>query len=367
MKIAPGNPPEVISKALATIVDTADDDDLKYGPNGGFTCIASTPEEDRDGDNLYQEEWKSLPDHITVDSDHGMSVATTVGSGHPYFNSEGNVQTDVSFSSIPRAQEVRTLVKEGHIRNVSVAFMTDKSKKAGEPRRELLNLGIVAVPSNRGAVILDSKALDARAEEIAAEKRSEAEIEPCAESYQSDTEAHTEEIETIETKAPAGTGDGAALTQAIHDASVHLGAMCYPLVPDEDPSGASDGANKSGHFTTLAEDHQITFTTAKGQWIAFDSHEAARAFFADMIKSLDENPELVGVVQCPEEKSPNIDLEALKPEGLTMEQFESALKQILTPESPEEPAPVEETAAASPAEDWARKTQLLKMRVRTRL
>jgi hypothetical protein len=314
MDITPGNPPEVISKALATIVDTADDDDLKYGPHGGFTCISSTPEEDRDGDNLYQEEWKALPDHITVDSDHGMSVATTVGSGHPYFNSEGNVQTDVSFSSIPRAQEVRTLIKEGHIRNVSVAFMTDKSKKAGEPRRELLNLGIVAVPSNRGAVILDSKALDLRAEEIAAEKRSEAETEPCAETYQSDTEAHTEEAET---KAPSGTGDGAALTQAIHDASVHLGAMCYPLQPDEDPSGASDGANKS--------------------------------------------------LDPPEEKSPELDLEALKPEGLTMEQFKSALTQILTPESPEEPAPVEETAAASPADDWARKAHLLKMRVRTRL
>src|SRR6516225_1665282 len=136
---------EVIGKALATIEDV--DDDLKYGPHGGFTCIASTPSEDRDGDNLYQEEWKALPEHITVDSDHGMSVATTVGSGRPYFNSDGNIQTDVSLSSIPRAQEVRTLIKERHIRSVSVAFMTDKTKKSGEPRRELLNLGIVAVPS----------------------------------------------------------------------------------------------------------------------------------------------------------------------------------------------------------------------------
>ena len=54
--------------------------------------------------------------------------------------------------------------------------MTDKTKKSGEPRRELLNLGIVAVPSNREAIILDSKALDVRAEEIVAERAAEAEM-----------------------------------------------------------------------------------------------------------------------------------------------------------------------------------------------
>jgi hypothetical protein len=47
----------------------------------------------------------------------------------------------------------------------------------------------------------------------------------------------------------AGTSasDVVAMTQAIHDASVHIGAMCAVPVdvdPDEDDSGADDAANK---------------------------------------------------------------------------------------------------------------------------
>jgi hypothetical protein len=49
---------------------------------GSFEVVLSAPTKDRDGDTLLPEEWKQpLPDHITFDSDHGMSVATTVGSG----------------------------------------------------------------------------------------------------------------------------------------------------------------------------------------------------------------------------------------------------------------------------------------------
>jgi hypothetical protein len=249
---------EMYGKALATIADE-DDDDLKYGPNGGFTAVLSTPSTDRDGDSLLRDEWVTLPEHCTLDMDHGMSVATTVGSFAPYWGDDGSLMMRAAFSSIERAQEARTLVKERHVRDVSVAFMTDKSKKSGEARRELLNAGIVAIGSNRDAKILDSKALDLRAEEIAKERlegvedKGDAEVKEPSIKIRIVPELDYENLAkqiaeafSVDSKAPNGIGDSPALTQAIHDAAVHLGAACYPLQPvDEDPTGASDGANRS--------------------------------------------------------------------------------------------------------------------------
>lgn len=135
---------------------------------GSFRVILSAPTEDRDGETLSADGWKQpLPDHITFDIDHGMSVATTVGSGTPYLNDAGQVAeapvgaliVDGTYSSLPLAQDTRTLVKEGHIKTTSVAYMTVPSKAKGALRtvRELLNGAFVAVPSNREAVVLESK------------------------------------------------------------------------------------------------------------------------------------------------------------------------------------------------------------------
>jgi hypothetical protein len=155
---------KVIHKAVADI-ENADLESDAF-PNGGFTAVLTTPSVDRDGDELQAEDWNELPDRIPIDIDHGMTVATTVGSGHPYWDETGKrVMIDVAFSSIPRAQETRTLVKEGHIRGISVAFLTDRTKKDGTPRRELLNAGIVAIPSNRDAVILDAKSVTPEVEQ----------------------------------------------------------------------------------------------------------------------------------------------------------------------------------------------------------
>jgi hypothetical protein len=161
----------------ATITNT--DDEFP----GAFRVVLSAPTKDRDGDTLLSDEWKTpLPDHITFDSDHGMSVATTVGSGTPYINDAGQVPeapegaliVDGTYSSLPRAQEVRTLVNEEHIRTTSVAFMTEKYAKSGvgKPdavRRELLNGAFVAIPSNREALVLSSKALKSGARNSASD------------------------------------------------------------------------------------------------------------------------------------------------------------------------------------------------------
>lgn len=141
----------------ATITNTGD------GFPGSFEVILSAPTKDRDGDTLLPDEWKTpLPDHITFDADHGMSVATTVGSGVPTIDeATGNLVVSGTYSSLPRAQEVRTLVNEGHIRTTSVAFMSGKEVKDGKssPVRELLNGAFVAIPSNREALVLSSKSV----------------------------------------------------------------------------------------------------------------------------------------------------------------------------------------------------------------
>ena len=134
---------------------------------GSFEVILSAQTKDRDGDTLLKDGWKlPLPEHITFDSDHGMTVEKTVGSGMPRIDEEtGNLIVSGTYSSLPRAQEVRTLVNEGHIRTTSVAFMSEKTQKDGATVsvRELLNGAFVAIPSNREALVLSSKGLKAGA------------------------------------------------------------------------------------------------------------------------------------------------------------------------------------------------------------
>lgn len=144
--------------ALAAISPGEDDD---TSPNGSFHIILSTATKDRDGEELHPGEWElPLPDHITMDMDHGMSVATTVGSGVPTIEG-GQLHVRGTYASVPRAQEVRALVNEGHITKTSVAFLrkSNPDAKGGSPtvRRELLNGAFVAIPSNTEALVLSSK------------------------------------------------------------------------------------------------------------------------------------------------------------------------------------------------------------------
>jgi len=133
---------------------------------GSFSAILSAPTRDRDGDVLLPEEWKTpLPEHITVDMDHQMSVAGTIGSARPWIDEKGNLRIEGTFASTPEAQKVRTLVREGHVNRTSVAFMSEKTQKDGvtQVKRELLNAAIVAIPSNREAAILAYKSVEAKA------------------------------------------------------------------------------------------------------------------------------------------------------------------------------------------------------------
>ena len=151
---------DVVTKATATVTPVED----SKSKHGEFDVILSTNALDRDGDELHADEWKQpLPDKITFDSDHGMSVATCVGSGRPFINDAGQLQVRGTYASTPHGQSVRTLVNEGHITSVSVAFMEHKNAKGrngGPVTRELLNGAFVAVPANPEAVVLSSKSAD---------------------------------------------------------------------------------------------------------------------------------------------------------------------------------------------------------------
>lgn len=145
--------------AVDVVLKAADEKD---GP-GTFEAILSAPTLDRDGEIIDPKAFEPLPDHITIDVDHGMSVGTTVGSGVPFYDDDV-LMFRGTFSSLPRAQEVRTLVQEGHIRKMSVAFRDaareedEESGVAHITRAELLNAAIVPIPSNRDADILAAKA-----------------------------------------------------------------------------------------------------------------------------------------------------------------------------------------------------------------
>jgi hypothetical protein len=149
---------------LSAEVKAVDDD---TSPNGAFEVILSAPTLDRDGEVIDAKAFDPLPDHITFDIDHGMSVSTTVGSGVPTYDGD-LLKVNGKWASVPLAQTVRALVDEGHIRTTSVAFMGAKREvKDGVPhivKGELLNGAFVAIASNRQALVLASKSFTAERE-----------------------------------------------------------------------------------------------------------------------------------------------------------------------------------------------------------
>jgi HK97 family phage prohead protease len=152
---------DLVKKAVG-LVDTVETD----SPNGAFEVVLSAATLDRDGEIIDSRAFDPLPDHVPFDIDHGMTVQTTVGSGQPYYAEDGSLRVKGTFASTPLAQEVRTLVAEGHIRTTSVTFMAaerenDEKSIPHVTRAELLNGTFTPVPSNREAVVLSAKALDA--------------------------------------------------------------------------------------------------------------------------------------------------------------------------------------------------------------
>lgn len=182
----------VMHKRADGVVTTGDDP-------GVFDLLLSSAALDRDGERLLPSQWKQpLPESIPLNIDHSGSVSDVVGSGRPWFDAEGNLRVSGRWASTEKAQEVRTLVNEGHVISCSVEFL--RSTVGGEPVRELTGAALVLTPSNREARVMSSKSKSTGLED---------------------------------------TATGSALLQAIHDASLHLGARCVDDVDDEAAKAAA--------------------------------------------------------------------------------------------------------------------------------
>lgn len=228
---------DVVTKATASVTPVED----SKSKHGEFDVILSTNALDRDGDELHADEWKQpLPDKITFDSDHGMSVASCVGSGKPFINDQGQLQVRGTFASTPHGQAVRTLVNEGHIDSVSVAFMNHKTQKSGKPVRELLNGAFVAVPANPEARVLASKA--AKKLEAFEKGVEDAAGQKDAANYKLDEMAAINDMfqnDPLDSDRPQRK----EYWQGVHDVAVKLGAGC----PYSDPSATPDVLNGPGN------------------------------------------------------------------------------------------------------------------------
>lgn len=137
-------------------------------PNGSFYAVLSKPSTDRDGEIVDSKAFDPLPARITIDVDHGLTVDSVVGSGVPTYEADGSLTVTGTYSSIPRAQEVRTLVSEGHVTAMSVTFINgqrDKDQKGVTHVKsaELVNATFCVAGVNRDALVLAAKAMSAKA------------------------------------------------------------------------------------------------------------------------------------------------------------------------------------------------------------
>lgn len=146
--------------ATATIKAAGDGDDFD------FEAVLSIPTLDRDGEIVDAKAFDPLPDHLTIDVDHAMSVEKTVASGTPFY--EGDVlKFRGTFASSPLAQLTHGLVREGHIRTLSVAYMgarVETDEKDGRPHvrsAELLNAAFTPIAANREALVTAVKSMQA--------------------------------------------------------------------------------------------------------------------------------------------------------------------------------------------------------------
>jgi HK97 family phage prohead protease len=124
-----------------------------------FLAILSAPTLDRDKEIIDENAFAPLPESIPVHLYHDFS--NPVGRAVPFYD-EGVLKVRGFFASTDRAQEARTLVREGVIGSMSVGFM-DAAREVGEDgvthitKGEILEGSFVSVPSNREAAVLMAK------------------------------------------------------------------------------------------------------------------------------------------------------------------------------------------------------------------
>lgn len=176
---------------LAEVKATGDD-------GAEFESVLSAPTLDRDFEIIDTNAFAPLPASIPIHAFHDFH--DPVGRGVPYY--DGDVlKVKGMFASTARAQEIRTLVKEGIIGSMSVGFMPPTREKGEDgvdhiTHAEILEGSFVSVPSNRESAVLMAKDYREAALKVGARN----------------------------------SADDAARMQAIHDLATEVGAKCAPII-----------------------------------------------------------------------------------------------------------------------------------------
>jgi phage head maturation protease len=291
---------DLVKKAVG-LVDTVETD----SPNGAFEVVLSAATLDRDGEIIDSRAFDPLPDHVPFDIDHGMTVQTTVGSGQPYYAEDGSLRVKGTFASTPLAQEVRTLVAEGHIRTTSVTFMAaervkDEKSVDHVTRAELLNGTFTPVPSNREAVVLSAKALNVAVDEKVGARNS---------------------------------ASDASKIQGMHDLAADLGAACEGAAKSAPAADRKDIAPEvEATPESLAQAVDATLDEAMGLLAGFDTStlpaEVAQAIalLVAADNTVDELLTVMGLVD-PDEETDTADGAA----GAAADAAAPAAKSAVTP------------------------------------
>lgn len=155
---------QVLEKSYAVELELTKNDEGKE--TNTFEAVISTPAVDRDEEIVAYKAFDPLPEHMTVDLDHNVETLNIVASGTPYYDdATKSLKFKGKFASTSKAQEVRKLVLEGHIRTMSVRFRRPEFKRPVDDsdvwtivKAELLNVSFVPIPANPEALVTAAKA-----------------------------------------------------------------------------------------------------------------------------------------------------------------------------------------------------------------
>lgn len=145
-------------KATVTSTGTADDG------AGTFEAVASTSTVDREGESIAPGAFEPLPQTVPLFYQHDwMDKALPVGSAVPFYDVDRKLKLRGRFADTPRAQELRKLVRDGHVKAMSVGFVNGKRRRKGDGTSEvtkgdLIEVSFTSIPVNPTALVTSSKA-----------------------------------------------------------------------------------------------------------------------------------------------------------------------------------------------------------------
>lgn len=125
-----------------------------------FGFVFTTDQVDRDNEILTLDGWEFAnfeANPIVLNAHNYRGIENVIGKAIPPMKrTDSGWECDIEFNDLPQGQMAQKLVEGGFIRTVSVGFKPIEIDKTEQPykhtKKELLEISLVPVPSNRGAV-----------------------------------------------------------------------------------------------------------------------------------------------------------------------------------------------------------------------